>query len=223
VKVESLRGRAALRTALGLCIALFSVGAPAQIPPPVVVIVAEGTGFPFEDPQFSRFPALRRLRQGSRPFDATFASDAAWSKTTDTLLGGVRKGNAALVAAVRARGYVTSALTATGSDFGGFDRVVKAGPSEVANRTLEAVDAARTRPAFVFATVDLRNVSASAPSAPVDAPPLEVPAISLFDRGPLDPVRFPVIPPPREPADRGALAARRSAAFAPATSCNGCR
>ncbi len=215
MKVESQRGRVALRAALGVGILIASVDLAApQGAPPIVVIVAEGTGFPFEDPLFSNSPALRRLRQGSRPFDATFASDAAWLKTTETLLGGVRKGNAALVAAVRARGYVTSALTGAGAASFGFDRAVKAGPAEVAARALDAIDAARSRPAFVFATLDLRNVPTTAPPLPVEAPPLEVPAISLFDRGPLDPVRFPVIPPPREPADRGALAARRSAAFA---------
>ena len=197
---------------MGMTVASLGAAA-APNTPPIVVFVAEGTGYPFEDPQFSKSPSLRRLRQGSRPFDATFANDAAWSRTAEMLLGGVRKGNAALVAAVRARGYQASAITATGAPFGGFDRSLKASPSEVAARALDAIDAAGTRPAFVFATLDLRNVPAHAPSPPVDAPPLETPAIALFDRGPLDPVRFPVIPPPREPADRGALAARRGAAF----------
>ena len=210
-----MRGRLALRAALVLGLSLgFGQRARGQDAPPIVLIVAEGTGFPFEDPSFSKSPALRRLRQGSRPFDATFANNAAWSRTTETLLGGIRRGNAALAAALKARGYVSSALSGGGGAVGGFDRAVKAGPSEVAARALDAIDAGRTSPAFVFATLDLRNVPATAPPSPVGAPPLEVPAIALFDRGPLDPVRFPVIPPPREPADRGALAAQRSAAFA---------
>lgn len=210
-----MRGRLALRAALLLGLGLgWGQRARAQDAPPIVLIVAEGTGFPFEDPSFSKSPALRRLRQGSRPFDATFANDAAWSKTTETLLGGIRRGKATLAAALKAQGYVSSALSGAGGAVGGFDRAVKAGPSEVAARALGAIDAGRTRPAFVFATLDLRNVAADAPPSPIEAPPLEVPAIALFDRGPLDPVRFPVIPPPREPADRGALAAQRSAAFA---------
>jgi iduronate 2-sulfatase len=200
---------------LGLGIgAAAAAGPEASSAPTIVVIVAEGTGFPFEDPAFAKWPALRGLRQNSRPFDATFANDSAWTKTTETLLGGVRRGNPALVAALKARGYLSSALTGTGGAIAGFDGAIKAGPSEAAARILDAMDAARTQPAFVFATLDLRNVTTNLPPPTVEAPPLEVPAISLFDRGPLDPVRFPVIPPPREPADRSALAARRSAAFA---------
>ena len=213
--LESTPGRLVLRAALGLGIALGWAGpAAAQNAPPIVFIVAEGTGFPFEDPSFSKSPALRRLRQSSRPFDATFANDPAWKKTAETLLGGVRRGNAALAGALKGRGYMASALSGAGGAIPGFDHAVKAGPAEMATRILESMDAARTRPPFVFATLDLRNIAANAPPPPVDAPPLEVPAIALFDRGPLDPVRFPVIPPPREPADRSALAARRSAAFA---------
>lgn len=215
MKVEWSRGRIALRAALALAIAAGSAGpAAAQGAPSIVVVVAEGTGFPFEDPSFSRSPSLRRLRQSSRPFETTFANDAAWSKTTETLLGGVRRGNTAVAAALKARGYLSSAISAAGSAVPGFDRAVKAGSSEVAARALEAIDAGRARPSLVFATLDLRNVPASGPPHPVEAPPLEVPAVALFDRGPLDPVRFPVIPPPREPADRSALLARRSAAFA---------
>jgi len=211
-----MRGRLALWAAIGLAIGVgWTRPAAAQGAPSIIVVVAEGTGFPFEDPAFSKSPALGRLRANSRPFDAAFASDAAWTKTTETLLGGVRgRGGATLVAALKTRGYVSSSLSAAGTLTGGFDRAVKAGPSEVATRILDAMDAARTQPAFVFATLDLRNVPANAPPPLVDAPPLEVPAISLFDRGPLDPIRFPVIPPPREAADRSALAARRSAAFA---------
>ena len=96
---------------MGMTVASLGAAA-APNTPPIVVFVAEGTGYPFEDPQFSKSPSLRRLRQGSRPFDATFANDAAWSRTAEMLLGGVRKGNAALVAAVRARGYQASAITA---------------------------------------------------------------------------------------------------------------
>jgi len=215
VKVESPRGRIALWAALALALGAGSCRpAAAQGAPPIVVIVAEGTGFPFEDPSFSKSPALRRLRQNSRAFDATFASDAAWLKTTETLLGGVRRGNTGLTAALQTRGYVSSALSGAGRAVAGFDRAVKAGASEVAARALDAIDASRAQPAFVFATLDLRNVPATTPPSPVEAPPLEVPAISLFDRGSLDPVRLPVIPAPREPADRSALAARRIAAFA---------
>ncbi len=213
--LDSNIGRFALRAALGLGVTAGCAGsAPAQSAPPVVLIVAEGTGFPFEDPSFSKFPALRRLRENSRPFDATFASDPAWNNTTETLLGGIGRGNAALAAALKTRGYISFALSGAEGGVAGFDRAVRAVPTEMAARILEAMDAARARPVFVFATLDLRNIAANAPPLPVDAPPLEVPAIALFDRGPLDPVRFPVTPPPREPADRSALAARRSAAFA---------
>jgi len=187
-------------------------GTLAQSPPSIIVLVAEGTGFPFEDASFSKFPALGRLRQASRPFDAAFTNDAAWTKTTETLLGGRR--GASLVGALRERGYASLALNPSGAALPGFDRALKAAPAEVAARALEAIDATRTKPALVFASLDLRSVPADAPPPLVEAPPLEVPAISLFDRGPLDPVRFPVIPPPREAADRGALAARRAAAFA---------
>lgn len=211
-----MRGRLALRAGLGLGICLgWTRPAAAQGAPSIIVIVAEGTGFPFEDPSFSKSPALGRLRANSRPFDATFAGDAAWAKTTETLLGGAGgRGRTSLVAALKARGYVSSSLTGAGSKLTDFDRLVKARPSEVAARVLDAIDAGRSQPAFVFATLDLRNVAANSPPPQVEAPPLEVPAISLFDRGPLDAVRFLVIPPPREPSDRGALAARRSAAFA---------
>lgn len=211
-----MRGRLALWAAIGLATGTgCNRPAAAQAAPSIIVVVAEGTGFPFEDPAFSKSPALGRLRANSRPFDASFSNDAAWAKTTETLLGGVRgRGGASLVAAIKARGYVSSALSAAGGAVPGFDRAVKAAPSEVSTRVLEAMDAARAQPALVFATLDLRNVPPSGASPSVEAPPLEMPAISLFDRGPLDPVRFPVIPPPREPADRSALAARRSAAFA---------
>ena len=53
-------------------------------------IVAEGMGFPFEDPWFSNYPNLKRLRLSSRPFDAIFANDAAWANTNETILGGAR-------------------------------------------------------------------------------------------------------------------------------------
>ncbi len=187
----------------------------AQTPPPhLVVIVAEGTGFPFEDPSFSRHPALRRLRMNSRPFDSTFASDAAWTRTTETLIGGVRApGGAALVGALKARRYVASGLTPSGGEAWGFDRSVPTGPSQIAARALEAIDAARDQPAFVFALLDLKNLAGDFPAIPVEAPPLRAPTISLFDRGALDPVGLRVIPAPREPGDRGALAGRRNAAF----------
>ncbi len=212
--VELTRARL-VRAALGLGIGLISAApASAQTAPHIVVIVAEGTGFPFEDPLFSRHPALKRLRLNSRPFDSAFASDAAWSKTTETLLGGIRgRGVANLVGALKARGYGSSSLTPAGKAGFGFDRAVNTGPSEVAARVLDALDAATVRPAFVFASLDLRNVPATSSPQEIEAPPLQIPAIALFDRGPLDPVRFPVTPPPREAADRSALAGRRHSAF----------
>lgn len=197
--------------------ALFGFGliaspgvAVAASPPHIVVVVAEGTAFPFEDPQFARYPALRKLRMASRPFDAIFTSDPAWTGTDDHLLGGAK---APLVSALKARRYVSSSISATGSPGRGFDRALRARSGEVANRALEALDAAGARPAFIFATLDLRRVAAISPPMNVAASPLTVPAIALSDRAPLDPVRFPVTPPPREPADRGALAAVRHSAF----------
>ncbi|MBK5254857.1 MAG: sulfatase-like hydrolase/transferase [Vicinamibacteria bacterium] len=59
----------------------------------------------------------------------------------------------------------------------------------------------------------MREVPAEAPTPEIEAPPLEVPAIAIADRAPLDPAGFLVTPPPREPADRNGLAARRAAAF----------
>ena len=211
--IELVRRR--LRFALGLGLGLgLATGASAQIPPHIVVIVAEGTGFPFEDPGLSKYPALRRLRMNSRPFDSTFATDAAWSKTNESLLGGIRgRGVAPLVGALKTRGYISFSLTPFGSGPGGFDRQMKAASSEVAARVFEAIDAARNKPAFVFATLDLRSVPGNPPPPNVEAPPIPVPAIALSDRGPLDPVRFRVTPPPRDPAERGALAAQRDAAF----------
>ncbi|MBX7183831.1 MAG: sulfatase-like hydrolase/transferase [Vicinamibacteria bacterium] len=211
---DSMRCRLALWAAIGLGTGCGG-GSPAiaQTAPPIVVIVAEGVGFPFEDPAFSKFPALRRLRQGSRVFDDAFTTDAAWTRTTETLLGGNRRDGAPLVAALKARGYA-SLLSGAGAGVAGFDRVVKAAPTEASARILDALDTAGRRPAFVFATLDLRDVPATSAAPPFAAPPLEVPAIALFDRGPIDPVRFPVIPPPRAPADNAALAAKRSAAFA---------
>jgi len=198
---------------IGILLTLAS-GAAAQTPPHIVVVVAEGTGFPFEDPAFSKFPALRRLRQNARPFDATFANDAAWAKTIETLLGGVPgRGVAALVAALEARRYASSILSPDGAAAFGFDRASKAGPADIAARVLEGIEVAGPRSAFVFATLNLGNTPGTASGPAVEAVPLEVPAIALSDRGPLDPVRFLVTPPPREPADRGALAARRAAAF----------
>lgn len=183
-------------------------------PPDVLVILAEGTGFPFEDPGFARYEALRRLRQSGRPFDATFASDAAWTETTSTLLAGTRgRGVAGLVAAFEARRYVTSLVTPSGAPAFGFDRAVKAAGAEVAQRLLDAVDAKPSRPVFAFATMDLRNVPATGPAPSIDAPPIESPAIALSDRAPLDPVRFAVTPPPRDSAARSALAARRHGAW----------
>ena len=211
------RRRLPLVIALG---AFFRAGGPANaqtsgsIPPHIVVIVAEGTGFPFEDPTFAKYASLRRLRAASRPFDATFTDDAAWAKTGETILGGsFGRGEARLVAALRTRRYVSSALSPTGSSTGGFDRAVRTGGADLAARILETLDLARAKPAFAFATLDLRDVPPGGPGAAVAAPPLEVPAIALFDRGPLDPVRFPVTPPPRDAADRSALAAKRHAAF----------
>lgn len=189
-------------------------GALAQGAPHIVVVVAEGTGFPFEDPGLNRYPSLRALRLGSRPFDAVFTSDAAWDGVNQALLGGAKpRGASGLVAALSARRYLTSSVSASGSRSGGFDRAVKAAIPETAARVLETLDEAGARPAFVFATLDLRNTPGAGPSPSVLAPPLTVPAIALSDRAPLDPVRFPVTPPPREVADRGGLAASRHAAF----------
>ncbi len=211
IELRRVRPGLALALALGFGI---SPRASAQTAPHIVMVVAEGTGFPFEDPLFTRYPALKRLRMNSRPFDSTFANDAAWSKTSETLLGGMRgRSLANLVGGLKAQRYVSSSLTPSGKAAFGFDRSLNAGPSEVAARSLEAIDAAGAHPAFVFASLDLRNVPAGSAPPPVEAPPLQVPAIALSDRGPLDPVRFPVTPPPREAADRSALAARRDAAF----------
>lgn len=208
---ESARTRLISTTLLLLSLGLSTAAAEA---PNIVVVVAEGTAFPFEDPAFSKFPALLGLRLNSRPFDTMFANEAAWTKTTEVLLGGARgRGTAPLVGALEAKGYVSSILSPAGAAVMGFDRALKAGPSEIATRALESLDAAGSRPAFVYASLDLRNVPASSPGPPVAAPPLEMPAIALFDRGPLDPVRLPVIPPPRDAADSSALAGRRLAAF----------
>ena len=76
--LHSIRARLALWAAVGLGTGCGGAShAMAQSAPAIVVIVAEGVGFPFEDPAFSKFPALRRLRQGSRPFDDAFTADAA--------------------------------------------------------------------------------------------------------------------------------------------------
>ena len=110
-------------------------------PPDVLMILAEGTGFPFEDPGFARYPALRRLRQNGRPFDATFAGDAAWAETTSSLLAGTRgRGAAGLVTAFESRRYVTSLVTPAGTPAFGFARPVKAASTEIAARLLDAVD-----------------------------------------------------------------------------------
>lgn len=188
--------------------------ASAQSAPHIVVVVAEGAGFPFEDPGFNRYPALRTLRLGSRAFDAVFTSDAAWAGVNEALLGGATaRGTSGLVTALAAKRYVTSSVSASGTLDRGFNRALKGGIPETAARVLEALDTAGARPAFVFATMDLRNVPVAGPAPTVLAPPLTVPAIALFDRAPLDPVRFKVTPPPRELADRGGLAASRHAAF----------
>ncbi len=197
-----------LATAAGLALA---APPPAAAPtaPHIIMVVAEGTAFPFEDPQMARYPALRKLRLASRPFDAIFTSDPAWTGTNDHLLGGDK---APLVAALKAKRYLASSISAAGPPGPGFDRAVRAANGEIANRALAALDAAGTRPAFIFAALDLRKV-APLSSFNVAAVPLTVPAIALSHRAPLDPVRFPVTPPPRTPADRGALAAARHAAF----------
>lgn len=208
-------GRLLPTVGLGILLLLaVPVSAQGRLPN-IVVIVAEGAGFPFEDPSFARWPSLRNFRQNSRPFDASFTNDPAWTKTTETLLGGIDgRGRAGLVTALKARGYASSTISISGAAGFGFDRAIKAGPSELAVRGLEAVRSAVTQPAFVFIRFNIKDVPApTTPTPAVEAPPLEVPAIALFDRGPLDPVRLPVIPAPREPADRGALQARRLAAF----------
>jgi len=205
--------RCLVRVALAsVCLGLGSTPASAQTAPHIVVVVAEGAGFPFEDPQFTGYPSLQRLRWRSRPFDSIYAADAAWTKTNDALLAS-SGGSSKLVAALRAKRYFSSSVTAAGTAPGGFDRTLKAAIPEVGSRVLEALDAAAGRPAFVFAVMDLRRVAGASPGRDLAAPPLTVPAISLADRAALDPVRFQVIPPPRSPVDRGALAASRHAAY----------
>jgi len=201
-----------LRLALGLAMAgpLLSCS-PEPSPPHIILIVAEGTGFPFEDPAFSRYPNLKKLRLESRPFDSVFTGEPSWSGTAQSVLGGTAEKN--LVNALKAKGYRTLALSADGKAPGKFDRKREVSPSGTAALILEELDGAGTVPSFAFATLDLREVPAEGRPLEVEAPPLEVPAMALSDRAPLDPVRFPVTPPPREPADRGALAARRDAAY----------
>ena len=210
-------GRRALAL-VGLVLTLALGGAAvvrAEDPPHLILIVAEGTGFPFEDPTFARFPSLKRLRQNSRPFDATFADDPAWSNTREIVLGDARDGGTpGLVASLKVQRYAATSIGPSTEGAAGFDRTVAASATDSAARVLESLDARGDRRAFVFLTLDLRNVKAEGAAPSVAAPPLQVPAIALFDRGALDPVRFPVIPPPRESADRDALAAQRQAAFA---------
>lgn len=206
------RGRAALAALVGLGLAAAG-RVSAQPSPHIVVVVAEGTGFPFEDPTFTRYPALRRLRLGSRPFDAIFASDPSWANTGARLLGGTGRNTSPLVAALKDRRYSPVSISAAGTPGAGFERAIRAGRGEVAKRALEALDAAGPRPAFVFATIDLRKVPPSSGVFNAMATPLTVPAISLSDRAPLDPVRFPVTPPPRSLDDRSVLAGSRHAAF----------
>lgn len=186
-----------------------------QTAPHIVVVSVEGMGFPFEDPGFNRYPALRKLRLASRPFDSTFTSDPTWTGANETLLGVARaRGASGLVPALKAKRYLTTSISAAEATAGGFDRNIKSGAGDASTRILETLNAAGTRPAFVFATLDLRRVPATSGAPNVPAPPLTVPAISLSDRAPLDPVGFKVTPPPREEAERGALAAARQAAFA---------
>lgn len=176
--------------------------------------MAEGTGFPFEDPAFARYPSLHQLRVESRPFDSIFSDHSDWSQTIETILGGAREnGSARLVSALKTKKYASTFLSEDGIAMTGFDRAMKAGATNLADGVLGTFDAAGTQPIFTFASMDLGNVPESGRLPDVEAPPLEVPAISLSDRAPLDPVRFPVTPPPREPADRKSLAARRHAAL----------
>lgn len=208
------RRRLLLLAAVMGAVALTPRDTSAQAPPHIVVVVAEGTGFPFEDPGLSRYPSLRALRLASRPFDEVFTSDAAWEGVNEALLGGAKaRGAFGLVTGLSAKRYLTSSISASGSRSGGFDHAVKAAVHHTAARVLDALDSAGARPAFVFATLDLRNMPGAGPAPGVLAPPLTVPAIALSDRAPLDPVRFPVTPPPREAPDRGGLAASRHAAF----------
>ncbi len=185
-----------------------------QTAPHIVVVLVEGMGFPFEDPGFNRYPALRKLRLASRPFDSTFTSDPSWTGANETLLGGAR-GRAAsgLVTALKAKRYLTTSISAAATPGGGFERSVKSGAGDASTRILESLDAAGARPAFVFATLDVRKVAGTSAPSDVVAPPLTVPAIALSDRAPLDPVGFKVTPPPRDAAERGALAASRHDAF----------
>lgn len=202
--------RLGLVLAAGAALGL-SACTPKPAIPHVILIEARGTGFPFEDPEFSKFDALKRLRLDSRPFDSLFTVEADWTLTDDALLGGYQESR--LAQAFKTRGYLTASVTAKEAAPGGFAQTTSARPSEAAARILEAVDRAGPKPAFVFASLDLSDTVDGGAGPEVEAPPLESPAISLSDRAPLDAVRFPVTPPPREPADRSALAARRAAAF----------
>lgn len=190
-----------LRLSTALAALLFTPDiAHSQTAPHIVVVAAEGTGFPFEDPGFNRYPALRRLRLASRPFDSTFTSDPSWAGASEILLGGGRgRGASSLATALKAKRYAAT--------------TIKSGAGEASTRVLEALNASGSQPAFVFTTIDLRKVSGRSAAPNVAAPPLTVPAIALSDRAPLDPVGFKVTPPPREAADRGALAAARHLAF----------
>jgi iduronate 2-sulfatase len=184
-------------------------------PPDIIVIVAEGTGFPFEDPTFSRYPSLQRLRASSRPYDEAFANDAAWANLNESLLGGAnRDGAPPLVAQLRKRSYSSISIVSSGASPPGFDRTATLGAQGLADGILKAIAGARSQPAFIFASFNLRNVAVGTAVSPaVPATPVEVPAIALSDRAPLDPVRFPVTPPPRKGADQSSLTARRHAGF----------
>ena len=206
-------GKAAIGTVL-CAIAMLGIAnlLPAQTRPNVVVIVAEGTGFPFEDPSLAKFGALRGLRASSRPFENVFASDPAWRNTHETVLGGLGPGRVpGLLARLKGK-YATTYVGPT-TTIGGFDRKISASDEEISKHVLAALKSG-TGPAFVYASLDLRERSSVGSSASVDAVPLTVPAISLSDRAPLDTPGFAVTPPPRDSADRSALAARRQAAFA---------
>jgi iduronate 2-sulfatase len=184
-------------------------------PPDIIVIVAEGTGFPFEDPTFSRYPSLRRLRASSRPFDDAFSNNASWANLNQSLLGGAKSNGASpLVAQLRNRSYSSTSIVSSGKPLSGFDRAVIAPPEGMAESILKVLAGAGPKPAFVFASLNLRSVAPGPAIAPaVPATPLEVPAIALSDRAPLDPVRFPVTPPPRPIADQSTLTGRRHSGF----------
>lgn len=181
--------------------------------PDVVIVYAEGAGFPFADPEASTLPGLRRLRGMGRPFDAAFAPDSNWQGAFESTLGGARGRALALPAALARGGYATT-LVGPSAATPGFARAVPANLDATAGEVLKALSAAAGKPALVVAKLDLRGVPGGVAPAGAAAPPIESPAIALSDRAPLDPLGLTVLPPPRKASDRASLQAQRVAAFA---------